>query len=355
MNRHEFITILTNELRKFDPSELEDILQYYNEYFDESGEDNEQAVIAELGSPEKLAADIKEDLFLKCLEGENENFNSFHEGYTTESNSSGECMRTQLDSFKNIDVSIHAGRIELIKSNQNAIEYNIHTQEKVSVCEIANDTFTFKTSFRFSIKMFSFKETYVKIYYKDDTILENISLKTNSGRVETNNITAKNLAIKSTSGSLKMSDIKASNINVTGVSGSVKLDNISSDTVNVHNTSGSISIDGVTCQDIFVKNMSGSIKLYGAKTSSAKINGTSGSIYVQGQLMGRSIIHNTSGSVKVHTSLPKSEYGYKLSSTSGSTKVDNNTFKGCILEEKLNFIDASTMSGSVKVHFNSKG
>lgn len=59
MNRRDFFAILTKELRYIEPSELQDVLQYYHEYFDEAGVDNEQKVINELGSPYEIAAAIK--------------------------------------------------------------------------------------------------------------------------------------------------------------------------------------------------------------------------------------------------------------------------------------------------------
>ena len=268
---------------------------------------------------------------------------------------SGETLTTELISFKNIDISICSGRIELIKSNKNAVEYNLHDVEKVTVCEVIDDIFTFKTEARFTISLFNFQDTYVKIYYKDDAELENISLRTISGSITANDILAKNITIKSTSGSQRVSNIKADKIEFNEMSGSIKAANISCDIINVENNSGSVTIDGITCQDVSVRCISGSIKLYGADTGSATIKDTSGSIYMQGSPKGKTLINTLSGSIKVYSDLPKSEYGYKLHSTSGSTKVDDNTFKGSVGEEKANFIEASNTSGSVKLYFNSIG
>ncbi len=267
----------------------------------------------------------------------------------------GKIMSNELTNFKNIDVSICSGRIELIRSNKSAVEYNFNNGEEVSTCEVIGDTFTFKTKPRFTISFFNFEDTYVKIYFKDDSELENIHLGTISGSIHANNFSAKNVTIKTTSGSQSLSDIKANEIELNDTSGSIKVENISADKVNIQNNSGSVTVDGVTCNDITAKNISGSIKLYNADTNSAAVNSTSGSIYIQGSPKGKTITHNVSGSIKVHTSLSKSEYGYKLSSTSGSTKVDNETFKGSVGEDKDNFIDASNSSGSVKVYFNSMG
>lgn len=68
MNRRDFFADLIGELRNIEPIELQDVLQYYNEYFDEAGVENEQAVIVELGSPKELAVSIKANSSIKYLE-----------------------------------------------------------------------------------------------------------------------------------------------------------------------------------------------------------------------------------------------------------------------------------------------
>ena len=58
MTRQEFMTALRDKLILLSPEEREDAVQFYEEYFDEAGTENEQAVLAELGSPEALAEKI---------------------------------------------------------------------------------------------------------------------------------------------------------------------------------------------------------------------------------------------------------------------------------------------------------
>lgn len=273
--------------------------------------------------------------------------------HTSERNE--DVMTKQLSSFKNIDVSTDSIRIELIKSDRNEIEYVVHDQQKVSVCDVIDDTLTFKTNTKFTLMMFSFEESYVKIYYKDDNQLENVSLQTTSGSVYVNDVNAKKLVTKSTSGAQNISNIVANDFTVNGTSGSIKLNNVNCDEVSVENTSGSIKVDDITSKNIYVKNTSGSIKLYDVNSNKTTLKGTSGSIYLQGELKGKTQVKNTSGSVRVHTSLPKSDYGYSLSTTSGSTKVNDETFKGSTGDIRENFIDAAASSGSVKIYFDSLG
>ncbi|MBD5521733.1 MAG: DUF1700 domain-containing protein [Lachnospiraceae bacterium] len=62
MNRADFMKELTELLADVSPTEREEAIQYYNDYFDDAGEENEQSVIASLGSPTQLARTIKTGL-----------------------------------------------------------------------------------------------------------------------------------------------------------------------------------------------------------------------------------------------------------------------------------------------------
>ena len=62
MNRIKFMTELAALLQDVPAEERRDAMKYYNDYFDDAGEENEQQVVEELGSPAKVAATIKADL-----------------------------------------------------------------------------------------------------------------------------------------------------------------------------------------------------------------------------------------------------------------------------------------------------
>lgn len=63
MNRAEFMKRLSELLYDVPPSEREEAIQYYNDYFDDAGAENEQSVIASLGTPEQVARTIKAGIF----------------------------------------------------------------------------------------------------------------------------------------------------------------------------------------------------------------------------------------------------------------------------------------------------
>ena len=73
MSRWEFMRQLEELLSDISPSEREEALQYYNDYINDAGRENEAEAIASLGSPEQVARSVKEGL------GENFDMGEFTE------------------------------------------------------------------------------------------------------------------------------------------------------------------------------------------------------------------------------------------------------------------------------------
>ena len=62
MNRDGFMSQLESYLADISAAEKEEALQYYNDYFEDAGPENEQSVIQSLGSPREIAENIKAEL-----------------------------------------------------------------------------------------------------------------------------------------------------------------------------------------------------------------------------------------------------------------------------------------------------
>ena len=65
MKREEFLKQLEQLLDGISEEEKADALTFYRSYFEDAGEENEESVIAELESPEKVAQSIKKILAWK--------------------------------------------------------------------------------------------------------------------------------------------------------------------------------------------------------------------------------------------------------------------------------------------------
>ena len=62
MSRWEFMRQLEELLADISPSEREEALKYYNDYINDGGSENEADVLSSLGTPEQVAAIIKDGL-----------------------------------------------------------------------------------------------------------------------------------------------------------------------------------------------------------------------------------------------------------------------------------------------------
>lgn len=86
MNRLEFMRRLEALLSDISQSEREEALQYYNDYLNDAGVENEQEVLESMGTPEQLAKIIKEGLKDNGLEGEFTENGYYNEVYEEEKN-----------------------------------------------------------------------------------------------------------------------------------------------------------------------------------------------------------------------------------------------------------------------------
>lgn len=68
MDKAGYLKSLRSRLHRLPVHEIDAALIYYEEYFDEAGEENEQQVIQQLGPPSQVAAQILADLAIKDLD-----------------------------------------------------------------------------------------------------------------------------------------------------------------------------------------------------------------------------------------------------------------------------------------------
>ena len=62
MNKEGFMSCLEGLLADIPEAERKEAIQYYNDYFEDAGWENEESVIRSLGSPAKIAENIKAEL-----------------------------------------------------------------------------------------------------------------------------------------------------------------------------------------------------------------------------------------------------------------------------------------------------
>lgn len=78
MNKDQYLECLRNNLRNIPEDEMNNIIEYYREYFEEAGVENEQIVINELGRPELLANKVSADYVIRDNEKSSANVNNIN-------------------------------------------------------------------------------------------------------------------------------------------------------------------------------------------------------------------------------------------------------------------------------------
>ena len=62
MNRDKYLNELDRYLKRLPQRDYESAVSYFREYFEDAGEENEQQVMAELGTPKEAAAEVLRNL-----------------------------------------------------------------------------------------------------------------------------------------------------------------------------------------------------------------------------------------------------------------------------------------------------
>lgn len=68
MTKDDYLKALRANIKNVPAEEVNNIIQYYSEYFDEAGPENEAKVIEELGTPKQLATRVCADYIIRDVE-----------------------------------------------------------------------------------------------------------------------------------------------------------------------------------------------------------------------------------------------------------------------------------------------
>ena len=266
------------------------------------------------------------------------------------------------EEFKNINVDMGSGGIEVLKSDNDYSSF-VYYESDVDIykTEVKDDTLnikherknTFASWFSFDIniqpaRLYLASDVYenavVKsgsgsIAFKDEITFTDVDANTGSGSVKIYGLTANDLVAHSNSGSVEMKDTKAKSADLSTGSGSVKVDNCEIQTLLSEKTnSGSVYCDNITCNSANLKTGSGSVKSVNVSCESDfTANTSSGSINLDEVVSGNTFFAKTgSGSIKLASS-----DGADMTLNTGSGSIS-----GTVKTPKM--WDCTSGSGSIK-------
>ncbi|MBB6669890.1 DUF4097 family beta strand repeat-containing protein [Cohnella nanjingensis] len=180
----------------------------------------------------------------------------------------------------------------------------------------------------------------ITVSISDETLLDSLVVKSDSGSLHLNGAAARNAVIKSDSGSVHLADFAGSSWAVSADSGSVHLAGFAGDSLTVKSESGSIQGERIKAK-LTTSSDSGSVKLSGV-TGAVAVKSESGSVRLQKDDASGVDVKTDSGSVRIQ--LPEAYGGfYDLKSDSGSIKAPESK------QQTKELVKVRTDSGSIRI------
>lgn len=300
MTKNEYLARLKRCLECIDSGEREAAVQFYSEYFDDAGAENEQRIIEELGSPEKLAREIiaqsESELRAGAQSGTSDHVESFHD----------------------IKATLVNARVELEIGSEYRIDVDF--PEQVKPPEIAIDNGVLRIVEKPVRRFFGWNSSW------------------RQGVV-----------------TITLPDVRYGKFNIESVNGKISVPALRLDSLRCETVNGAAIIDGVSADKLYCSNVNGSASVTGCTVSHDCSCGTvNGSITVSGNMSGTVKLSSVNGSVHYNEAKPLSEYSCSLGTTSGSVYV-NGAKQGksstITNPSATNSLKVATVNGSIHTSF----
>lgn len=304
MTRDEFLTQLRQQIGQLPQEELQDVMNYYTEYFDDAGAENEQSVIDQLGSPEAVAREA---------------MGGFGGGKAEDKGSNAQAARVDETASKELE---------------QLTELDIST---ISACIVI------ETGPAYSIAIEN-NNTIVGLRYT----VERGKLKVVEKQVGHNLFGSRSnhLTITLPKG------VALTQAKVKSVSGSLDIRGFCADTLMASTTSGGIYVQDVQTKELFLSSVSGKIELKGDVQQMVRAKTVAGKVFLAGKLLGEIWATTVSGRIELNVTDPLGAYSYECSSISGRIQVGGSSAKrrltGGSGKNKLNL---SSVSGNLIATF----
>ncbi len=390
MSREDYLRALSERLSGRMPAkELEKVIQYYADYFDEAGAEREQEVIEKLGDPAEVAATILEGtlqekskrkgmptgakvalvLVLVLLVGAAAIFALVRTVFRGDAHSTGGAV----EAVRELQVELALGEVILQngreysadlqwQGEQYRMEYScengvLHIWDSVNGPSVLNNwggkaVITLPQGSKLDEVTITSKAGSVEL---SDVETETLTVEAALGSVTLNGIQAGVGDLSLEAGSLEAADSSFSTLTAQLSLGGAELEDFKAGTGTFTLDSGSLdmeraaftsftadlSLGGITAQELTVE-------------GSTDVRCSCGSVELYGSLGGETDVQADMGSITLETEYPEAEYGYELTTDLGSVTVagrDQGSSAQKIQEGSKHFITARADLGSIEVIF----
>lgn len=307
MTKQDFLEQLSKQLNHLPQNDYDEIMEYFEEYFDEAGSKNEDKIIEELGEPQKVAKEMLTALNLPL------NKDKQSDADWTNWDLPSTLIKKEFDGVSALDFSLLNQSIEIKNGNVSRVTLTYY-QENDDFSSISYQVFdktlhlsenqqekNEKNFFNlFSLHFLeSLKETITLILPQSQQLIS-IKGKQNNGNIKLTDLKPNRVSLASLNGSIKLKQIEADQADLDNKNGAIKLNDcqISQGTIEVKN--GIISQMDSQLTNCSIKNKNGNIHFTGGEVNKADIENKNGIINIQKtRLQDQIKIENKNGTIKV--------------------------------------------------------
>lgn len=258
---------------------------------------------------------------------------------------------SEVQGFRSLVVETTSIDIQIVRGPKYQIEYNVPEIYIPEIFEGNGTLFITQPSVSKSGMNITIGDLYYKITVPSYDEFE-AEVASTSGDISISGVNFRGKAV-STSGKTEINKVTSSKLDLNGTSGSIDISKSTVTELTTGRSSGSCNISDLECTKLEIGSTSGSADLNKVKTHDLKFKSTSGSIDSTDLTADNITVAATSGSVKLELNGSESDYGYDISSTSGSIEIgstkSSNSYQRDNHTDKL--INVDTTSGSTHIRF----
>ncbi|WP_042145453.1 DUF4097 family beta strand repeat-containing protein [Paucisalibacillus sp. EB02] len=235
-----------------------------------------------------------------------------------------------LKEFKNIELNIADGDIEVIPSDEYKIEIErmegtkiTHAVENktLSIKEETNSGFKFVMNFSFNIQ-----ETVIKIYVPTDAEFTDITIASKFGDIQLDGLNVNKLHVYSNDGEVAIDNIHSDKIVVENKYGDVKSTNLKTNHLEVEINDGDANLESIVAANTVLNNHYGDTSLSNFTSKGTKIESEDGDININGELLGQTTINSNYGNIYLKLANKESEMSYNIQNKYGGIVVNDNQY-----------------------------
>ncbi len=331
MNKKEFLNELEKRISVLKPEEIRNTMEFYEEYFEDAGAENEEKVIEELGDIAKLAEEV---------------IAMHKKSYTSENAELVKQVNT--NDVQAIELELQNASVEISASYADEIDYKIEhiADEDISV-SVENN----KLIIEEKMGIFASKKNFMNFFKAFNM---NSSLNECTKRKIHIFVPAKlqleKIDFYSQVGSLNIKDVNAKEFQARTNCGNFNLKNVQSECLNLNTKAGTVSVYDCQAKTVKADSAAGSIKFVNMKPENIKLNSGAGSIFIENIESDEALVYTGAGSIKVLTCDFKE---LKANSGAGTVEIRDtksnsgkfNTGAGAVIIENCDCTNSKINSG----------